>query len=95
MITQENIKAVLEKLTVEQLKDFWESEYDMVLLVLNTFNAGFTVELKFATFSDDWEDELANGNITCDKCEFTSYLHFYEPKNWIKFYNSKDKKVWH
>jgi hypothetical protein len=90
MITQENFKAVLDDLTLEQLKEYWESQYDMVLVILSQTNSGYSTTLKFATFSDDWDEYLNNGNICCDKDEFASYLHYYEPKNWLEFYNNKD-----
>ena len=82
MITQDNIKAILDELSVDQLKEFDNSEKDIVCLILHTSNVGFTVELKFDTFVENFQEELDNGNIACDKDDFASYLNYYEVENW-------------
>lgn len=84
MINQENIKAILNSLTMEQLREFEKSDKDCVCLILHVFNAGFKAELKFSTFVSDFEDELDNGNIACDKDEFMANMNFYGTKKWIK-----------
>ena len=82
MINQENIKEVLNKLSRKQLREYAEQDKDMVCIILNIFNAGWTVELKFATFTDEWDEYLENGNIACDRDDFESYLEYYEIKKW-------------
>ena len=85
MITEDNIAEVLNDLTIEQIREFHNQDKDDVCIILDVFNAGFNTTLKFATFRDDFEEELNVGNIACDKDELISYFEYYVTKNWLTF----------
>lgn len=75
MITKENLKEVLSKLTPEDLDTVEQSQKDFVGLRLSIFNVGYRVELTMFDYDEEIEEEyLANGNIFCDKDNFGELL---------------------
>ena len=75
MITKENLKEVLSKLTPEDLDAVEQCQKDFVGLELLIFNAGYRVQLTMFDYDEEIEKEyLANGTIFCDKDNFRELL---------------------
>ena len=72
MITKENIKSVMDKISKEDVDNVYESNSDYVALQLFIFNTDYVVELNSidTPYCNDAEEIENDGGIVCDKDEF-------------------------
>ena len=75
MITTNNIKAVLDSLTYNQVREVFYSPTDYVCMILFVFNTGFTVDVHAMDYCEETEQEAVDtGNVFCDKDTFLQLI---------------------
>jgi hypothetical protein len=81
MITQSNLKEVINLIDTESLNNAINDSGDYLLLNLYIFNVGATAEISSVEYSEDIEQEANdNGNLFIDKDNFLQLLSDYNIK---------------
>ena len=76
MITRENITEILSKLEFNKILDAMNSKYDFVLLELNIFNSGTSINIDTLDYCEEVEKEAQeNGNLFLSKEDFYELLN--------------------
>ena len=74
MITRDNLKEVLESLTIEQINKEIDKNGDYVGLWLSFFNSGSVARLKSYRTANQEKHYSDNGQLFCDKDTFLQLL---------------------
>ena len=71
MITQQNLKWVMNNLSRDEVEKALESEGDYVIVELHVFNTGGVVSIESVDYNEEIENRVAAmGNLFCDKDDF-------------------------
>lgn len=69
MITQDNLKEVLKKISDDDISKVYNSSCEDIIVRVNLFNAGYTVDmLSSGTLTEEnLQEEIDNGAVCFDK----------------------------
>ena len=68
MIIKDNIKKILESLSIQEIEEAFNGPDDYILLEIYVFNTGFVANISNQSYSKTIEKEAnENGNLFADK----------------------------